>query len=99
MTIPDVEKTKEGVLELNIVNDTGNWCQITQTVFSAYHMKIFYNDEMVFMKGRMRVVDSMSAETRVEKTLNRTGMKSSAEIHSLSKLSISTSAFTMEHGL
>ncbi len=99
MSLPEAEKTKEGILDLNIVNDTVNWCQITKTVFSAYHMKLFFNDEMVFMKGRMKVVDTITAETRIEKTSNRAGMKSSVEIHSLSKLSIATSAFTMEHGL
>lgn len=60
---PQITPFVQGVIELTIQNDTSDWHEITKAVFDSYLMKIFYNNEMVSMKGEMKISDTGMAET------------------------------------
>ena len=65
--VPKVQHYVEGILELMIQNKSSDWHEINKAVFNAYHMKLFYQDDMVFMKGTMKILERGIAETSFEK--------------------------------
>lgn len=99
LSTPQLSPFIEGVIELTIRNGTTEWHEITKTVFDSYLMKIFYNNEMVCLKGEMKISDKGMAETGFIKEPLIQGMKQSIEVYSLSKLNIMQTAFVMEYGL
>ncbi len=98
-TMPNPSPVIEGVIELSIKNNTTHWSEITKVVFDSYLMKLFYNDEMVSMKGNMRISDKDIALTGFEKVPLIQGMKPSMEVYTLSKLNLTYTTFSMEYGL
>lgn len=98
-TVPKVEPYMEGILELVIQNKSTDWHEITKAVFNAYHMKLFYQDDMVFMKGLMKILERDIAETSFEKKKPQETMKNCLEVYKLSKLKITSTSYTMESGL
>jgi len=99
LSIPTVSPLAEGVMELTINNTSDCWNEVTKVVFNSYHMALFYNEAMIFMKGNMKITDKGLAQTSFEKTIKRVGMTRSLELYSLSKLNIASNAFVMELGL
>ena len=99
LSLPAVSPYVNGVMELSIINDTPYWSEISRAVFDSYLMTLFYNDEMILMKGNMKIVDKEVAETGFENGLPGQGMEQSIELYSLSKLNIIKTVFVMEHGL
>lgn len=98
-SLPMVTPLVEGVLGLTINNASPEWEEINKAIFNAYGMKLFYDDELVFMKGKMKIKDERVAETGFEKAPFKDGMKNSIEIYSTTKFSIVSAGYVMEFGL
>ncbi len=98
-SIPSVDPIREGVIEVTVTNTTTSWVDVTKTVFSAYGMKIYYNDRMVSLKANMKIKGSQMAEIDFEDSPVETDMNKSLEIYAMRKLTIATTKFVMELGL
>lgn len=99
LSIPNTDPFKEGIMELKVTNNYTNWVEITQAVFNAYGMKIYYDDHKVSMKARMRIAGPSIAETEFIDSPIESGMKKSLEIYMVRKLSLATTTFQMELGI
>ncbi|RMG69670.1 MAG: DUF432 domain-containing protein [Nitrospirae bacterium] len=97
--IPEVDILKEGIIELDIINKTDRWVKVSKTVFDAYHMKIYYSDKLVAMKGIMTVVDEGIAETTFKDSPLEKGMEKSLELYVSRKIPMFSTEFVMEWGL
>ncbi|HWR24731.1 MAG TPA: DUF432 domain-containing protein, partial [Methanosarcina sp.] len=62
---PSLNSFQEGIMELNLRNDSSDWASISKAVFSAYGMKLYYDGD-VFMKARMDILNKHTAETSFE---------------------------------
>lgn len=98
-TMPACDRFREGVLELTISSSSREWEEISKTVLNAYGMKLYYNDKMVTMKGKMKLGDDKTADTEMQDTGLERGMKKSLETFAPRKLSMLTTTFHMEYGL
>ena len=97
--VPVTDPLQEGIIELKVSNNRANWVEITQAVFNAYGMKIYYDNKKVAMKARMRIEGPSLAETEFIDSPLQSGMKKSLEIFMVKKLSLATAKFVMELGL
>ncbi|HZD42709.1 MAG TPA: DUF432 domain-containing protein [Methanomicrobiales archaeon] len=59
---PDGDPLKEGIMELNIQNTTPAWQEVTQGVFNAYGMRLYYGSR-VAMAAKMTLLSRDVAET------------------------------------
>lgn len=98
-TIPECERLKEGVLELIIENTSREWVEVGKVVLNAYNMKLYYDDYLVAMRGKMRVIDEKSAETTLQDSPLRKGMNKSREIYVTRKLNMVLDKVLMEEGI
>jgi len=96
---PSLNRIQEGLIELAVTNTTTGWIEVTKTVFNAYGMKIYYDDERVSMKANMKLKGGGSAETECMDEPIVAGMTKSLEIYTARKLSITKKKFIMEFGL
>ncbi len=97
--IPKSDPFREGVMELNVVNEEREWVEIGKAVFNAIGMKIYYDSEMVCMKATMRVFSKLVAETDFFSKAVRDGMKKSLELYTARRIVVPTGKFVMEVGL
>ena len=97
--VPVTDPFQEGIMELKVSNDRSNWVEITQAVFNAYGMKIYYDDQKVTMKAQMRIEGASVAETEFIDSPLESGMKKSLESYMARKLTLGTEKFVMELGL
>ena len=97
--LPEVSLLEKGIVMLKITNDTINWTEISKTVFYSYNMIIYFNNEKVVMKAKMKITDKEVAETRFDKEPYEKGMHRSIELYNYSKLNLTHSSFIMEYGL
>ncbi len=95
--LPKTDAFREGVMALDVVNESGEWVEVTKAVFSAAGMKIYY-DDIVSMKAVMRVMGSSVAETSFEAKPLRRGMKKSLELYRARRI-VASGKFVMELGL
>lgn len=98
-TFPSTPRYYEGVLELNLSNLSADWKQVTKTVVNAYGMKVFYNEQRVGIKARMKVEDDGTATTEFPDYPLERGMKKALETFPARKLSMTNPNFIMEYGL
>jgi hypothetical protein len=90
----------EGILKLNIKNETDEWQEITRAVFSAVGMRIYFREASIAMMARMKVTAKKMAETDFEDKPLVEGMTKSIEVYEHSKLAMTTRRkFVMEAGL
>ena len=97
--IPTVNVLQQGVIELSLTNATTGWVELTQAVFNAYGMKIFYNDRLVAMKASIKLRAGDIAETDFENSPLENGMTHSLEAYTARKLLVTSTKFVMEYGL
>lgn len=95
---PEVNSMKEGVLEVEVVNNNGNTVEVRNLVFSAYGMKIFYDNKTVSMKAILRTVSRKVAETDFLNDPIHHGMVKSPEIYVPGKMHYTTK-YIMDKGL
>ena len=98
-SIPPVDSINEGVIELNISNMTAKWAEVTKSIFNAYGMKIYYNEELVSMKANMKILTKATAETDFIDSPLEQDMNKSLELYTVKKLPITTKKFVMREGL
>ncbi len=96
-SIPEVDPLFEGILELNIMNETNKWIELTKTCLSANGMKTFYNEKTVSQKASMVITGVNLAETAFIDLPLEKGMKKAVELFSYS-IPIGERKFIMEEG-
>nr|WP_230972225.1 DUF432 domain-containing protein [Archaeoglobus neptunius] len=97
--VPSVDRYREGVIRLRIVNSDDEWIEISNAVFDIYGMKIFYDDEMVCSSASVNILSPKVAETRFTNKPLRDKMKKSLELYTARRISIAGVKFVMEWGL
>jgi hypothetical protein len=98
-TVPEADPLREGVLLLEIKNESDNWVPVKRAVFEAYGMKIYYKDGLVSAQARMTVLSEKKAETRFITSPLEKGMQRSVELFRSRKLTIADSSYYMDKGL
>lgn len=97
--IPQVNPLKEGVMELTINNTTGRWHEITQPVFNAYGMKLYYGNNIVSMRAGMKIYTGGIGETEFYDSPIFKGMTKSLELYTARKIQVKSTKLIMEWGL
>ncbi len=98
--IPKVDNLKEGVIEVNAVNNSLEWVDVRHLVFSAYGMKIYYDKSLVSMRANVKIMGEEIAETSFIDAPLKTNMKKSIEIFKAKKIVIPLQEkFVMEEGI
>ena len=97
--MPMVICNQEGIMSLNIMNETNNWTTITKAVFNAYGMKIYYNNDFASIKAKMIVTSHLMAETDFINSPLVKKMTKSLELYTAGKLSITSTKFIMSEGI
>jgi hypothetical protein len=77
---PSVDRSKEGILRLEIENTTREFATISRAVFEGHGMIIFFDWEQVAMSARMTIQSSVVAETSFFSSMYREGMERSIEL-------------------
>ncbi len=90
---------EKGIMELDISNTTDEWIDTGMAVFDAYGMKIYYNDKLVSMKAKMRILGKELAETEFKDAPMEKNMKKSIELYQVKKLPMIRKKFIMEWGI
>jgi hypothetical protein len=93
--LPTVNPLYEGIMELNIINNTNNWVEVSKSVFNACGMELWHSDELVSMKANMKIIQEKLAETEFINAPLRKGMKKSMELYTPKTVSLFTPKFTM----
>ncbi|MFP4051498.1 MAG: DUF432 domain-containing protein [Thermoplasmata archaeon] len=98
--IPDVDPIREGILSLNLYNSYSDHVEIHKVVFSAYGMKIYYDENAVSMVSKMIIKSENISETNFINSGIYKNMNKSLEIYE-QRLSpqIKGERFIMEGGL
>lgn len=97
LSLPETDPLYEGILELNIINTTGRWADVTQTVLNAYGMKIYYNN-IVSMKASMRITGNNIAETEFINQPTMADMIKATELYTVSKVQfVNGTKYFMDH--
>ena len=97
--IPEANPMLEGVIEVNVINATTRWIEVSKAVFNAYDMRIYYDADLVSMRAKMKILGEQVAETVFNDSPLKTGMKKSMELYSAGKVSVLGPKFVMEGGL
>jgi len=58
----------KGILRLTLSNGTDGWVTVTRTVLEAAGMRLYFNDRIVSMVGRMKISGKKLAETELFNT-------------------------------
>jgi hypothetical protein len=99
-SIPEIDPLREGVIELEIKNELNEWVEVAKIVFDAYDMKIYYNGGMVSMRGEMRIISKVAAETKFNDEPLMGEQKRSIDLYTAKALPmIERKGFFMEWGL
>jgi len=96
-SIPHLNPLAEGILQLTIKNSGNRWAEVSQTVFSAQAMKIYYNQHLVAMQATMKINSELTAETAFIDEPLKTGMHKAPEQFSVKLLSL-PGCMVMEEG-
>ncbi|MBW6518609.1 MAG: DUF432 domain-containing protein [ANME-2 cluster archaeon] len=97
--IPEADPMMEGVMEVKIENTTSRWIEISKAVFNAYDMRLYYNNDMVSMKSKMKIMGEQIAKTVFFNSPIRNEMEKSIERYTAGKVSVMGPKFMMEGGL
>ena len=97
--IPQVDKYREGVIKLRIVNSDSEWIEISNAVFDVYGMKIYYDEEMVYSSASINIVSPKVAETRFIEQPLKEKMRKALELYTARRIAVTALKFVMEWGL
>ncbi len=97
--IPEANPMREGVIKVNIENNTSRWIEVSKAVFNADDMRIYYNNYLVSMKAKMKILGEQMAETVFINAPLKADMTKSLELYSAGKVSVLGPKFLMEVGL
>lgn len=96
-TVPDLNPTELGVMQIEIQNPTGSWAEVKKAVFSAHGMKIYYGQQLVTLNSVMKIINEHDAETSFIDSPLKTGLKLAYEQFS-SRTLIQQGKTLMEEG-
>ena len=99
LKLPAIDQYREGVMQLDVVNGSGQWVEVKRAVFNAVGMKIYYGPKMVSLKAKMQLIGPKVAETDFVDSPFKKGMSKARELFTPRKLGLKTTKFTMEAGL
>lgn len=89
----------EGVLKVELKNETDYTVKMTKAVFDVYYMKLFFKENKVISDAVINIVDENKAETVfIEKTPKK-GYEKANEVFLARKLLGLPQKFVMEYGL
>jgi hypothetical protein len=98
-TFPTVEPFHEGIMKIEIINNSGNWIRVSKLVFDAYAMKIFFKD-FACMNATMEIISNGTARTTFLEIPLKESMKKAVELFILRKIPIvEKGGYLMEWGL
>ena len=98
-TVPETDPLREGVLLLEIKNESDKWVPVRRSMYDAFGMKIYYNDSLVSAQARMTLLSEKKAETKFITAPLEKGMERSVELFRSRKLALSDSSYYMGTGL
>lgn len=96
-SLPQVDPQRIGVMELNIINNSSRWVEVSRALFSAYGMKIYYKADLVSLKASMKIINERISETDFFDAPLEAGMESSIELFSQRRI-LFGSKMIMEEG-
>jgi hypothetical protein len=96
---PPADVLYEGVLGLDISNETDEWVSVNRAVFNVHGMKIFYRKNLVSVRGKMTVTSEKKAETEFIDSPLAKGMKRAIELFKEGKFAMGSSRYYMGAGL
>uniref|UniRef100_A0A7C3MB24 DUF432 domain-containing protein n=1 Tax=Archaeoglobus fulgidus TaxID=2234 RepID=A0A7C3MB24_ARCFL len=97
--IPRLDRYREGVIKLRIVNSDTEWIEVKNAVFDIYGMKIYYNDEIVYSSASINIISPKVAETKfIEQPLEEK-MRKALELYTARRIAVTALKFVMEWGL
>lgn len=99
LSAPDVNPLCEGVIELSITNSDSEWAEVTKSIFNAYGMRLYYDNQLVCMKAYMKISNSLTAEVEFIDSPLKKEMKKSIELYTAKKLHVVSPKFVMREGL
>jgi len=94
--VPEVDRTYEGVMKVDIKNSYKEWVEIKKLVFRAFDMKIFY-DGYAYMHSQVEILKKLMGETSFIKRRPK-GMKESIDIYLAKGIKRFEKKFVMEWG-
>ncbi|MEM0026305.1 MAG: DUF432 domain-containing protein [Zestosphaera sp.] len=97
--LPETDLLREGVLKLQISNNSEYWVTINNLVLSVNGMTIYYDDKHVSTSAQVLVFSQALAETSFTDEPLREGMSKSLTIRGQKRLPIIKERFVMEWGL
>ncbi len=95
---PSPDPLYEGVLALDIVNRAQRWCELTQAVFEAGGMRLYYSKKIVTMRAKMRLLSDILAETEFYDQPLIKGMTKATELYTAKRIPGIATKFVMESG-
>jgi len=98
-SVPSVDQLHEGILNLRFYNTSDEWVELTKTVFNAYGMVMFYDDDLVSMRGDMKISGEDKSETRFISHPLREDMNKSLEVFEKKAKHLKGAKFIMEGGI
>ena len=96
---PSPNPLREGVMRLSIRNTTPRWIEVTQAVFSANEMKIYYDYKGAYVNAYMKLLSETTAETGFNNTPPENRLEKSLELLASRKMIMSEPKQLMEEGL
>ncbi|MCF7918950.1 MAG: DUF432 domain-containing protein [Candidatus Cloacimonetes bacterium] len=96
---PDTDPLREGVIQLNIVNNSHNWVQVNKALFNGNGMKLYYNKQYVSLKATMKILEEEAAEVEFHNSPLHRDMKKASELFSTRRLSSSSRKAVMLEGI
>jgi hypothetical protein len=103
--ISDLEKkpdhTRNGILRLEIRNESRGWVEVSHTVFDSYFMPIYF-DTVAGIVGEMKIYSRQMAQTNILDRKVREGMEPALPIiraRKIMNIDLERKGFLMEHGV
>lgn len=78
---PNPDHSLEGVIELDLINTTKSWVEVSRVIFENNGMKIYYTHDLVSMSAGMKIIKPTIAYTAFEDKGIVGGMQKSIEMY------------------
>jgi hypothetical protein len=96
---PQVDRHREGVLELTLKNRSADYLEVSRTIFERSEMRLFYGD-LVAMTAVMEIYSHVVAQTLIPSRSAFPGLTGSLPIYTAQKIPVvQHKGFLMEHGV
>lgn len=96
---PSPAPLQAGIMHLSVRNTTPRWLEVTQAVFSANEMKLYYDRNMVRTDAYMKILSETTAETGFSNTPPDQYLEKSVELRASKKVIMTGTKQLMEEGI